>query len=152
MKKLLFILFGFILSLNSFSQVDYGDLKGFCLKANYKTDDIENVEEEDIVQNTLQLFTFSFKDKIFIHHVLPWDNAETGESESLIDSQIYKITKYEVEDGDGYYVYKVTTESGVSGMTYYYEIGIFEESGILIVKYEDYYYIGNAVFTKTFKQ
>lgn len=150
MKKLLLILFGFALSFNLLSQ-DFGNLNGFCLKANFVTDDIENLEP-GLERNTLQIFTFSLKDKIFIHHVLPWENPDTGESGSSIDSQIYKITKYTVEDADGYYVYKITTESGVSGMTYYYEVGIFEESGILIVKFEDYYYVGNATLTKTFKQ
>jgi hypothetical protein len=151
MKKLLFIIFGFIISLNSISQ-DFSNLTGFCLKANYKTDDLENIEEDEIQQNTLQVFTFSLKDKIFIHHILPWENVETDESESSIDSQIYKIVKYTVEEGDGYYVYKITTESGLSGMEYYYEVGFIGENGIMIIKYNDYYYLGNASFTKTIKQ
>ncbi|MFY7991302.1 MAG: hypothetical protein ACOVO3_11255 [Fluviicola sp.] len=103
------------------------------------TTDTESEEYSEINE----VFTFSFEDKILCHNV--YSGVE------LSDAQFYKITSVKEIDIDAGSAWQIEVESGVSGSVYIYVLVSLDAGGYVLVQ-GDYWYLGNAVDCKTFKQ
>jgi hypothetical protein len=106
-----------------------------------------NLESGDIVssEDRTETYNISFKDKLFIHNI--FDN----ETNSSINSQLYKIISIKEEEGMTYF----TTESGLSGKNYTFILKVDGEN----VQFFQYFdeeelieYKGNSSGFKTFNQ
>ena len=100
-----------------------------------------NLESDDrFLEN--QIMTFSFKDKIFVHHLL--------DGEMVV--QYYAITKVEYKEYDGFVSYTTTVKSGVSKKTYVYNIFIVNSTGVVIIEFDGLFYMGSAALVRPYKQ
>ncbi len=133
MKNLILMLTFFVGSL-SFAQ------QSVSFQATKYTTDIDS----DDYSSTNELFTFSFKDKFLCHNVYSGDE--------ISDSQFYKITSIQDVELDAGEAWRIEAESGVSGSTYVYVLVELEGDGGYILIQGDYWYMGNVVNCKTFKQ
>jgi hypothetical protein len=133
MKNLIIVLTFFMGGL-SFAQ------QSVSFQATKYTTDIDS----DEYTATNEVFTFSFKDKILCHNVF------TGVE--ISDSQFYKLTSIKTVDLDAGDAWRIEAESGVSGSTYVYVLVELADNGGYILIQGDYWYVGNVVNCKTFKQ
>ena len=106
-----------------------------------------NLESGDIVssEDRTETYNISFKDKLFIHNIFD------SETNSSINSQLYKIISIKEEEGMTYF----TTESGLSGNNYTFILKVDGEK-IQFFQYFDeeelIEFIGNSSGFKTFNQ
>lgn len=93
----------------------------------------------------METYNISFKDHLFIHNIFD------SETNSAINSQLYKIISTNEKDGFTYF----TTESGVSGKNYTFVIKIAGEETQLFQYFDEeemIEFIGNSSPFKTFNQ
>ena len=93
----------------------------------------------------METYNISFKDHLFIHNIFD------SETNSAINSQLYKIISTNEKDGFTYF----TTESGLSGMNYTFVIKIDGEETQLFQYFDEeemIEFIGNSSPFKTFNQ
>lgn len=123
-------------SMNTMAQ--NANLQGVTLHATEFTYDLES--NEKYKEN--QIFTFSFKDKMMIHHLMDGEMA----------SQVYSIINVEFTRYDGFVNYKTTVKSGLSGSEYTYNIFILDDDNSVIIEFDGAFYSGNSAFVRSFKQ
>ena len=119
-----------------FSQ--FKNINGVSLHATEYAKDLES--DERFAEN--QIMTFSFKDKMFVHHLL--------DGEMVV--QYYAITKVEYKEYDGFVGYTTTVKSGVSKKTYVYNIFIINSTGVVIIEFDGLFYMGSAALVRPYKQ
>ncbi len=119
-----------------FSQLK--NIQGVSLHATEYAKDLES--DDRYAEN--QIMTFSFKDKMFVHHLL--------EGEMVV--QYYKITKVEYKEYDGFVGYKTTVKSGLSGKTYIYNIFILNKGDVVIIEFNGIFYMGRSTLVRSFKK
>ena len=93
----------------------------------------------------METYNISFKDNIFIHNIFD------SETNSAINSQLYKIISTDEKDGFTYF----TTESGLSGSNYTFIIKIDEEQSQFFQYFDEeemIEFIGNSSTFTTFNQ
>lgn len=114
------------------------NLAGISLHATEYTLDLES--NETYKEN--QIFTFSFRDNIMVHHLM----------EGEMTVQYYSIIKVEFTKYDGFVSYKTTVKSGLSGKEYTYNIFVLNNDNSVIIEYDGVYYMGRSAFVRSFKQ
>lgn len=135
-KSFAIIAFALTFSLSAFAQ--NSNLQGVSLHATELTYDLES--DEKIKEN--QIFSFSFKDKIFVHHLMEGDMV----------AQVYSIVNVDYTTYDGFVNYKTTVKSGISGSEYVYNVFVLDADNSVIVEYDGSYYFGTSCFIRSFKQ
>lgn len=141
--KTILIIFTFLLSTLSYSQ--YSELSGISLHATGYVTDIE-ASNEDIIE-TNQVFNFSFKDKLMTHNILTIEGYDIKP-----ETQFYKIKKVSLIKGNGYVIYSVIVQSGLTKNKYLYDIIVINDGGYVSVNYNDLFYVGIPSFVKTIKK
>jgi hypothetical protein len=114
------------------------NIQGVSLHATEHAKDLES--DDRFAEN--QIMTFSFKDKMFVHHLLDGDMVV----------QYYKITKVEYKEYDGFVGYKTTVKSGLSGKTYVYNIFILNKGNAVIIEFNGLFYMGRSTLVRSFKK
>jgi hypothetical protein len=71
--------------------------------------------------------------------------------DEISDAQFYKIISVKEVDLDAGDAWTIQAESGVSGSVYTYVLVSLDTGGYILVQ-GDYWYMGNVVNCKTFKQ
>lgn len=132
MKNLL-VLMTFLLGGLTFAQ------QSVSFQATKYTTDINS----DDYSETNEVYTFSFKDKMLCHNVYSGDE--------ISDAQFYKIISVKDVELDAGDAWTIQAESGVSGTVYTYVLVSLDAGGYILVQ-GDYWYMGNVVNCKTFKQ
>jgi hypothetical protein len=137
MKNALVIV-GMVMFFNTSIFSQFKNINGVSLHATEYAKDLES--DERFLEN--QIMTFSFKDKIFVHHLL--------DGEMVV--QYYAITKVEYKEYDGFVSYTTTVKSGVSKKTYVYNIFIVNSTGVVIIEFDGLFYMGSAALVRPYKQ
>jgi hypothetical protein len=114
------------------------NIQGVSLHA---TEYAKDLESEDRYEEN-QIMTFSFKDKMFVHHLL--------DGEMVV--QYYKITKVEYKEYDGFVGYKTTVQSGLSKKSYVYNIFILNKGNAVIIEFNGIFYMGRSSLVRSFKK
>jgi hypothetical protein len=137
LKNALFIC-GLVVFFNIGLHAQFKNIQGVSLHATEYAEDLES--DDRFLEN--QIMTFSFKDKMFVHHLL--------DGEMVV--QYYAITKVEYKEYDGFVSYTTTVKSGVSKKTYVYNIFIVNSTGVVIIEFDGLFYMGSAALVRTYKQ
>jgi hypothetical protein len=137
MKNALVIV-GMVMFFNTSIFSQFKNINGVSLHATEYAKDLES--DERFAEN--QIMTFSFKDKMFVHHLL--------DGEMVV--QYYAITKVEYKEYDGFVGYTTTVKSGVSKKTYVYNIFIINSTGVVIIEFDGLFYMGSAALVRPYKQ
>ncbi len=137
MKQAFFVV-GFFFAFNTTVMAQNANLQGVTLHATEFTYDLES--NEKYKEN--QIFTFSFKDKVMVHHLMDGEMV----------AQVYSIIKVDFTRYDGFVNYKTTVKSGLSGNEYTYNIFVLDEDNTVIIEYDGAFYSGKSAFVRSFKQ
>lgn len=132
------IVVGMILFINTSLFAQMKNIQGVSLHATEYTEDLES--DTRFPEN--QIMTFSFKDKIFVHHLLDGDMVV----------QYYAITKVEYKEYDGFVGYTTTVKSGLSKKTYVYNIFILNKTNVVIVEFNGIFYMGRGALVRSYKK
>lgn len=127
-----------IITLNINLAAQNANLQGVTLHATEFTYDLESDENYD--EN--QIFTFSFKDKVMVHHLMDGEMV----------AQVYSIINVEFTRYDGFVNYQTTVKSGLSGKEYVYNVFILDSDNSVYIEFDGIFFSGRAAFVRSFRQ